>query len=925
MATKRRFEPLSATTRKANAGLISIFALMLLAGCGAGAGSGNGGNNISVSITNKKTSIQAGTAALVFTATVQNDSSNSGVTWTLTTAGLPCSPLCGALSQATSTTVAYTPPGSAPAGLSNQPSLTATSVAKTNKSDSDAFTITAALTVTITNKFGSVNTGASPFVLNATVQNDSTNSGVTWTLTTNGAACSASACGSLTGITTSSVTYSPPPSVSGSQPTLTATSVHNSSKSDSDSFTIQKAPIRVTIANKITSINANGAAFGFSANLQNDATNPTVGVTWSLTVSGANCQPACGTLATQNQGFSTITYTPPPTAPASPNNRPTLTAVSTTDPTKSDTDTFNINPPASISVTITQVSSVLAGETGGINFDANVQNDSSNSGVTWTLMCAPSTNCGSFSSTSSTSATYMPPLSAPASPNNQARITATSIADNMKSGSDTVTITSSIANSCGAATGHESLLKGHYALLLQGFAGSGTGTPLLAGASFMADGSGAINSGEEDINDTISTQHLTFDSTPGRSFYTVGADQRGCLQFTNTGGTTSTFRFALGGVASGIASKGRVIEFDDGSGSGKGSRASGILRLQDPNSFTLSALQAQYAFGLDGWGMNGAQVIHAAMAGFFSNSNGSLSNGVIDINDAGNLGGPPAFMGLTGTINPISATTGRAAGGFLTQSGQPPVFDWSIYVINASELIIIGTDPLSNVPMMGGRAIATGKSFTAASLSGNYIAHSSGNISSNSEVDLQLLTVTPGGGQTGTISGTVYSDAGGNGLQTTTLSSVTYNVDSASGRVALGNPGDNLPILYLTTSTDGISAFLIGLGGDAQMGLVEFQPSQTYSTTSVGGTFFFGTEDPEANGIYNEAGAVTISNSGSANVTVDSSSTSGLTPSVPFSTTLTINSSGVGSLSSISSLVITNGAKIFYIDETVGVIVEAEQ
>src|SRR4029077_4540931 len=201
--------------------------------------------------------------------------------------------------------------------------------------------------------------------------------------------------------------------------------------------------------------------------------------------------------------FSTIAYTPPGTAPASPNNRPTLTATSTTDPTKTDTDTFTINPPPPISVTVSQVGSVLAGAS-GINFDANVQNDSAGNGVTWTLTasgsaCSPA--CGSLSHRAQTSVTATPPASAPAAPNNQPALTATSVTDNTKSGADSFTITSTVANSCGPAQGHESLLSGHYALLMQGFESSGSGLPILVGASFVANGSGGVTSGEEDIND----------------------------------------------------------------------------------------------------------------------------------------------------------------------------------------------------------------------------------------------------------------------------------------------------------------------------------------------------------------------------------------------------------------------------------------
>ena len=916
MATQRRFESSSAAPTKAV--LVWIFSLMLLAGCGAGAGSGNGGNSISVAITNKVTSVQAGTAAIVFAATVQNDSSNSGVSWSLTAAGSSCSPACGTLSQATSTTVTYTPPATAPAAPSNQPTLTATSVAKTNKSDSDAFTITPAVVVTITNKFNSVNAGDSAFVVNATVQNDSTNSGVTWTLTANGAACPQgsvpNSCGTLSAATKTSVTYTPPKSTPNSpnnQPTLTATSVQNSSRSDSDSFTINTAAIAISITNKISTVPAGSGAIIFFAKVQNDSSG--LATSWTLTANGANCQPACGTLGTG--GTQNVPYTPPASIPSAPNNKPTLTAISGADSSKTDTDTFTVTAPVPIAVTINQVSSVLAGSSGVI-FDANVQNDASSSGVTWTLSCPPSTPCGSLSGNTST-ATYIPPATAPTAPNNSATIKATSIADNTKSGSDTLTITSTVSNSCsGAPSGHESLLNGHYAMLIQGWEGSGGGNPVLSGASFTANGAGGVTGGEEDTNDTISAQHLTFDSTAGRSLYTVGADHRGCLQLTNSEGTTAVFRFSLGGINSGVASKGRIVEFDDNSGTAAGGRGSGILRLQDNTAFVLSAFQGQYAFGADGWVTNGNQFAHLGVVGAFSiDGNGGLSNGVDDTNIDGLLSLDANTPPLGGSIQAMSPTTGRATGSF-------DVFNWAIYVINSSEFFVVGMDTTET---SAGRAIATGNSFTASSLSGNYIVHSSGNANSKASVNLELLTMTPGGSQTGTLSGTVYSDGGGNGSQTTTLSSVAYNVDPASGRVALGNPGDNLPVLYLTTPTDGISGFLVGLGADAQMGLVEFQPSQTYSTASAAGTYFFGTEDPGDNTVYDEGGAATISTSGSATGTVDSSSASGLAPGVPFNITLTFNSSGVGSLSSISSIAITNGTKIFYIDETAGIIVDAEQ
>lgn len=889
-----------------------LLTVVSLAGCGAGAGSGSSGNNITVSITNKITSVQAGAASVSFTAAVQNDSSNSGVTWSLTANGVACSPACGTLSSATVTSVTYNPPVSGPAAPNNQPTLAATSVAKTSKSDSDPFVITAALAVNIANKFTSIDAGFNPFVVNAIVQNDPTNSGVTWTLTANGNPCSPG-CGSLSGATSTSVTYTPPKSVPAIQPALTAVSAHDSSKADFDSFTIRQPSIVVAIQNKISNAVASAPGIFLSANVNNDpSSNPST--TWKLTVNGADCQPTCGTLTAA--GTESIVYDPPSSVPAPPNNQPTLTVTSNTDATKSDTDIFTIASKPPIAVTITQVSSVVANASGGVNFSANVQNDFSNppQGVTWTLTaagaaCSPS--CGSLSNFQALSVTYTPPNSVPASPNNQPTLMATSVADSTKAASNTFTITSTVANSCGSAGGDESLLSGHYAFLMEGFSTT-AGTPYFVAASFAANGGGGITQGDEDVNDTISPQHLTLSSNG--SLYTVGTDHRGCVQLTSTGGTTSVFHFALGGITSGVASQGRVIEFDDNSGSGLGSRASGILRLQDPSSFVLTALRAQYAFGVEGWILQENQFLRLNTAGSFNNSNGILT-GIDDV-DFGGVTSPDT-TGLSGSINAISATTGRTTGNF-------DFYNWAIYVVNSSELFLVGTDPLSSAPVTAGRAIAGSNSFSAASLSGGYAVHAAGNTNGAADVSLQLLTAVPGGAQTGTLSGTVYSYGAGNAAQTTNLSGVTYNVDPTSGRTTLGNPGDNLPILYLTTPTDGIAAFVAGIGPDALSGIAEAQTNPALAA----GTYTFGTEEPAGNTVTNRAGIETISSGGAVSGTYDQSNTLGLSTH-GVSATVSLGSNGTGNIGP-NTVAITTGSKLFSIDESGGtsgpaVIVTAEQ
>ncbi len=123
----------------------------LLAGCGGGGGSSSGSGPtsqpISVSVSPSAASVPIqGTKQ--FTAAVANDSSNKGVTWSLS--GTGCSgAACGTLSSTSSNPVTYT----APATVPNPATLTvtATSVADTTKS--------ALATVTVTSTSASCHVG----------------------------------------------------------------------------------------------------------------------------------------------------------------------------------------------------------------------------------------------------------------------------------------------------------------------------------------------------------------------------------------------------------------------------------------------------------------------------------------------------------------------------------------------------------------------------------------------------------------------------------------------------------------------------------------------------------------------------------------------------------------------------------------------
>src|SRR5260370_13740260 len=94
--------------------------------------------------------------------------------------------------------------------------------------------------VTISPTSASVKAGTGTQNFTATVMNDYLNRGVTWALS--GAGCSMTTCGSLSNMTSSSVTYNAPSAVPNPAPaTLTATSVNDTSKSSAATITVTAA------------------------------------------------------------------------------------------------------------------------------------------------------------------------------------------------------------------------------------------------------------------------------------------------------------------------------------------------------------------------------------------------------------------------------------------------------------------------------------------------------------------------------------------------------------------------------------------------------------------------------------------------------------------------------------------------------------
>jgi dienelactone hydrolase len=303
---------------KKNVRVVWVAAACLLVVFTYGCGGGTSTPVISVSPASAHVAVNA---TQEFTATIQNDASNSGVTWSLTRGGSPCSPACGMVaptSTASGGAATYTPPTSVP--VNPTVTLTATSVADTAKSAPATITIAGPLPISVSVSPNSASVVANTgFEFTATVLYDAANAGVTWNLTQSGTPCSPG-CGSLTPTTTASgelTTYTAPATVPANPTvTLTATSVTDATKSASATVTVVPPPISVSVSPASVLMGVN-ATQQFTATVKNDGANR--GVTWAPVQNGVPCSPTCGSTApTSTASAEPTTYTGPSTLPTNP-------------------------------------------------------------------------------------------------------------------------------------------------------------------------------------------------------------------------------------------------------------------------------------------------------------------------------------------------------------------------------------------------------------------------------------------------------------------------------------------------------------------------------------------------------------------------------------------------------------------------------
>ena len=287
---------------------------------------------ITVSVTPTPATVPVGTTAQ-FTATVANDPANRGVTWAVDCGSPPCGTISPA-ATASGTPVTYTAPTTLPTGDLNVV-ITATSVADSSAANGVSFLVPGTTVSIDSQSTGDVQAGGTAHIV-ASVANDPTNKGVTWTVSCDPSPCgTVSPAATLNGIATTYTAPSTPPA-SDLAVTISATSVFNTGATNYAQVIVHAITVSVTPTSALMPVNATQQ---FTATDSNDPAN--AGVTWSLVQDPAACSPSCGTVSPASTASgSATTYTAPASVPTNPTTA--LNAVSVEDTTKSASATITI-------------------------------------------------------------------------------------------------------------------------------------------------------------------------------------------------------------------------------------------------------------------------------------------------------------------------------------------------------------------------------------------------------------------------------------------------------------------------------------------------------------------------------------------------------------------------------------------------------
>ena len=437
-----------------------------------------------------------------------------------------------------------------------------------------------------------------------------------------------------------------------------------------------------------------------------------------------------------------------------------------------------------------------------------------------------------------------------------------------------------------------------YAFSVTGFDSSG---PVIMAGSLSVDTSGNVIG----IGDVVrkSGSQIGVPFTAGSSIVFSPVD-RGCLTL-NTATATSDFRVAPTTISSQSGAaffpEGRLMEFDDLDGTG--TRASGLFKIQDSTAFS-SVPSGAFAYRFSGWDSANRRF---AIAGIGTVDNGTFTSLSADINDAGNVVGP--VIGGSGTFGAVD-DNGRGSA-TLAIGGQ--TFNLTYYVIDSGHLLFSSAESTNGGhPLVTGEATATAAPFSLASLGNSHIFRLSGQAGSPN-VAIGVIHFDGAGA----LSGALYERSGG--TPSATALSGQYAVDPGTGRFTFSGTG--VPAVgYVIPGADGVTGYLVGTGPSATTGALEFQTDSYppgYQFSPLNGRYGVALDeilDRQTSPFLGQAGI--DPNGGLTDSYIDTQRTSapGLVPVQQVTMfRYTWGADGTGTFGG-NTFMVSNGDKVFFID-----------
>ena len=498
--------------------------------------------------------------------------------------------------------------------------------------------------------------------------------------------------------------------------------------------------------------------FTATVQLSNPGTITNTTVTWLVNgVAGGGS--TTGTVVSSGTNNEVGIYTAPTTVPSTNNGVVQITATtprvpgstSTTDIVTSNTAFVQVT--VGVGLVVTPTSTTISASSQK-QFTATL-NGLSDSSVTWSVSSA---NGGDIGSINTVTGLYSAPPFPP--PGGQITITATATSAN---GPITATATATIIYS-------DASLSGPYAF---SYSGNDSGGFYSVAGSIVTDGLGNISNGVEDVTRVGNGGQLSTQLAITGGNYTVGADGRGqALLTTTTNPQGTSFRFALTTNLHAF-----LISFNN---SATGSGSLDQQNVDDLNSSVLGKISGPYIFSFSG--ESSSFVPRSLVGRFIANGSGGISNpgSIVDDNTNGTV--QASDTSLTGSIalDPIYTANGR--GTLTITSTAIGTLHFAFYTVDNTHFHLVETD--KNAYLSGDvyQGVSGGPFSPGLLASSQYSFVAGGNSSSGAYAVGGVFASNGTGGVTG---GAVDVNNNGAATLNATVTSSTYTVDSATGRIDL--------------------------------------------------------------------------------------------------------------------------------------------